>query len=99
MNSGQRTEFTVRKSGVSIGGQRNDYDDTWKRLPNATITVAGRTFTAVVFQHTQQSPRFAGVSTQTLWYDPTLGIWVKRDVVVAPGVRWGEPWEVVKITQ
>jgi hypothetical protein len=97
--SGRRTEFTVRTSGISVGGQRNDYDNTWKRLPDEAIVVAGRTVNAVVFQHFQQSPRFAGGSTQTLWYDPQTGVWVKRQVTVAPGNNWGSNWEVVKITQ
>jgi hypothetical protein len=95
---GQRTEFSVCKSSLSVGGARTEYDDTWKRLPNQTLTVAGRTINAVVFQNTQQSPRFPGVSTQTLYHDPASGLWVKRDVVAAAGVRWGDPWEIVKIS-
>ena len=97
--SGRRTEFTVRKSALAVGGQRNEYDDTWKCLPDAVITVAGRTINTVVFQNTPRALTFPSSSFQTLWYDPALGIWVKRDVVVHPGNRWGEPWEVVKITQ
>lgn len=97
--SGKRTEFTVRKSAIAVGGGRNDYDDTWKRLPDAVITVAGRTINTVVFQNTPRALTFPTSSVQTLWYDPALGVWVKRDVVVHPGNRWGEPWEVVKITQ
>lgn len=97
--SGQRTEFSVRKSSLAINAGRNEYDDTWRRLPNETLTIAGRTMNTIVFENDQRAVQMPAVGSQKLWYDPATGIWVKRQVKVQAGTRWGSDWEVVKISQ
>lgn len=52
--NGQQTEFSVRKSGIAVGGGRNEYQETWRRLPNETLTVAGRTVNTFVLQNDQR---------------------------------------------
>jgi hypothetical protein len=97
--TGRKTEFSVQTSGLSVDGTRNEYDNLWTRLADEPVSVAGRSITAVVIRHEQQSPRFAGQSSQTLWYDPQTGVWVKRQVSAAPGNRWGTSWEVFQIAR
>jgi hypothetical protein len=97
--SGERREFSVRKSSLAINSGRNEYDDIWRRLPNETLTIAGRTMNTIVFENDQRALRMPAVGSQKLWYDLATGMWVKRQVKVQPGTRWGSDWEVVKISQ
>ncbi len=99
--AGRTESFTAVFDSHSTSGGRFTYEDTWKRLDPETLTIAGKSISAVPFERTQRGMagnRFQGVEKR--WYDPASGVWVKR-----MRVSGGEQsqaflvnWEVTKIT-